>query len=107
MFTIKASALLYALVVVEPAAAQASDKSREIRRVYGSRLDQKSVPEVARGVVHRLDTRINMRLGNRLQTRVERYTTTADPQSSLRIQTQNDGSRRGVMAQDPLPEPDQ
>ena len=91
------------LVCAVPAAAQQATGSRDVRVAYGSRLSQEAVPEVSRGVVRRLDTRVQNRVNSRLSTRIERYAVTSDPTESLRTHS-DEGAARPVM-QAPLPPP--
>lgn len=85
-----------------PASAQQATTTRDARQAYGSRLDQSAVPEVSRGVVHRLDTRVSNRINNRLNTRIERYTATVDPVATLRDNPLERTTQASVV-QAPLP----
>ena len=96
-------AALAALVLAGPVAAQQATGSRDVRAAYGSRLTQEAVPEVSRGVVRRLNTRVQNRVSGRLITRIERYAVTSDPTESLRTRS-DEGSARFVI-QAPLPPP--
>lgn len=89
------------LMASASASAQQATTTRDARQAYGSRLDQNAVPEVGRGVVHRLQTRISNRIDNRLSTRVERYTATVDPVAALRSNAAEQTAPQPV--QTPLP----
>lgn len=91
------------LALAAPVAAQQATGSRDVRAAYGSRLNLEAVPEVSRGVVRRLNTRVQNRVNSRLSTRIERYAVSSDPTESLRTRS-DEGAARPVI-QAPLPPP--
>jgi len=97
-------AVFATLVLAVPVAAQQATGSGDVRAAYGSRLTLEAVPEVSRGVVSRLNTRVQNRVNSRLSTRIERYAVTNDPTESLRTRS-DEGAARPVI-QGPLPPPD-